>query len=181
VKIIDNDSERTAVIGSVGKTRAYLFRNETLERITRDHGIGLLEKYTDKHGREIILEETVIEAMDAVRTGIDLREFRQKKFGPYPGRDIWRHREHVRFSVGSSLPQNLTIYEVPLEAKDTMLVVSEGIQNLSRGELTHSLRAHYRNPAEPIVSMAIGIATTKQHARSFPADFTAVAVQVNER
>ncbi|MBA3724643.1 MAG: hypothetical protein H0W89_07220 [Candidatus Levybacteria bacterium] len=181
VKVIDTTDGRKAVIGSIGKTRAYLLRDGEIELLTRDHGVNIKEKHTNTLGEEINLEEAVIEAMDNIRTSDDLRAFKQTKFGSFSGRYFWKYRNLVGFAVGGVIPDHIGVYEVPLQAGDKIVVVSSGMQNLSRAELTQSLNEKSPNPAEAVVASAAAIAVDRQNTRSFPANITTVVMEIQER
>jgi serine/threonine protein phosphatase PrpC len=171
VKIVDTEQGRSALIGSVGLTRAYLLHDGELERLTTGHGTPTVARY----------EEEVIAGIDSVTTREEYHQFTRTRFGSLRGEYFWKRRFDANYELGVRLPREVPVYEVPLEKGDSLLVATRGMQNLPFAEIEeHLKRGRGSRSLEALVQRAKEISEDESSPRSFKDDISGVRIDMDE-
>lgn len=171
VKIIEGtDNEKTAVIGNVGDSRAYLLRDRKLIRLTKDQ--SLVQKFIDdgyiKDDEDT--SKTIIYEGEAVTVG--------------------EIRNLISHALGGGLPEKdleTEVRTVELQTGDILLLSSDGIHdNLTDGEIKKILTGVEVSPTDgsnypferQLVDKAAKIEADKSNPRSKADDKTAIIIKI---
>lgn len=152
VKVVEDDNVKTAVIGSIGDSRAYIFREGNLRLITEDDSVipvDLREKFDATDGSDL--------------DQIDTHFFLQRNI--------------ITQSLGSGEELDVHLHSEKLKMGDKLILTSDGVyDNLTTSEITEVV-AHGGKIADNLVEAAKKRSTEK-HPRSKADDISAVVVEV---
>ncbi|OGD93616.1 hypothetical protein A2697_04135 [Candidatus Curtissbacteria bacterium RIFCSPHIGHO2_01_FULL_41_44] len=155
VKIVEDDNGKTAVIGSVGDSRAYLLREGNLRLITEDDSlipVVLREEFDDTDGSDL-----------------DKYDYA-----------IFRQRNIVTQSLGSDQEIGVHLYREKLNRGDMIILTSDGVHdNLTTREIEEVV-AEGGDVAEALVEKAKNrsVIPKEENIRAKPDDISAVVVEV---
>lgn len=158
-----------AVIGSVGDSRAYLYRDGQLAHLTLDqayHHPGP-EDEADGEGKQKLLQMTLAEATDLSALSDEARK-------------AFLRRNLVSSLLGMQKgPPVITITDFEVMAGDKLVVTSDGIHdNLTNTEIEQIIGQGLDTDhlVETLVDAARSRSRDRSHLRSKPDDMTAVAL-----
>lgn len=166
-KFIESGGERRVIIGSVGDSRAYIFRNGNLIQITEDDSLVSMANLSLEQRKRIG------EKLDQVATSEDLARLTPQE------QAFFRRRNEITHLLGDQ-QINPHIYHVALKNGDVVMLTSDGVHdNLT----TDEIRRITANSRGDIASDLVDAAKDRsgqagQHLRAKPDDISAVIVQV---
>lgn len=171
-KFIDNGGTRRVIIGSVGDSRAYIFRDSKLQQITEDDsalgGVSLAEK------------RAIGERLDQVASSQDLARLSDQERG------LFNRRNLIAQSLGDGeKPPQPHSYHIALKPGDVILLTSDGVHdNLTSDEIARSVATNSGFGKETaLVNDLVGQAKNRSrlegsHIRGKMDDISAVVVKV---
>lgn len=166
LRIIPNNNGYSGLICSIGDSRAYLFRNNTLLRLTQDDSL-VSEYYPDP--------------IDASRVSSKLAQVKDKKdFKKLSAleKKMFDNRNVLTQYLGEEGPIRPQIQTLPLRPGDKLLLLTDGVSdNLTETEITDILRHHQSTPQNELISQAVQQSAANT-IRSKPDDMTAIIVEI---
>jgi PPM family protein phosphatase len=161
-------SERKAIVGNVGDSRVYIFRNGTLKQITLDDNLLRADYPNEKKARAV--QEKMNNTVDPVK-GLNAEE-----------QDLWKKRNVIAQYLGK---ENISprINVVDLLPGDQILVCSDGISdNLTDTEIAVILDQSHglRGATERLInySLARSRESKQINPRAKQDDMTAIVVGI---
>ena len=153
-KIVSLDNQKIFFISSVGDSRVYLFRKETLTKITHD---------------DSIIPKRIAEKLENATSHSELNELEGKAF---------LLRSIVTQSVGQLEALEVHSYSVIATAGDKFILTSDGVHdNLTFKEIEEVV-GHKGDVAKLLIEKAKK-RSKEDHLRSKPDDISAVVIEVN--
>lgn len=153
-KVISFDKEKIFFIASVGDSRAYLFRKETLTLITHD---------------DSIIPKKIAQKLENVASADELNDLEGKAF---------MLRSIVTQAVGQLEPLEIHGYSVVVKASDKFILTTDGVHdNLTFNEVEEVV-GHRGDVAKLLVEKAKK-RSKENHFRSKPDDISAIVIEVN--
>lgn len=167
--IWEGEGERKAIIGSVGDSRAYIFRDGTLEQVTLDD--NMVKVWTNGDEQEARRIQTrlnnVVNPNDPSQIAPDER-------------DLYNKRNRITQAIGSEyITPN--IYTVALQPGDRLLLTSDGItDNLTDHEIAEILAKHptVQEAVEQLTIASRKRSNDPSHPRHKQDDMSAVAAEI---
>jgi serine/threonine protein phosphatase PrpC len=160
----EKDGRKKAAIGSVGDSRAYLWRSGQLSTVTLDHGINVDDSDTARRRMQ-----------DTFSNVVNLNELTLEE------RNIFHLRNLISSALGSDERFQIASSIVELKSEDRLLLTSDGIHdNLITTEIERRLN---EDPSDSSASKALVHSAQRRsrntnHMRAKPDDMTAVVVTV---
>jgi protein phosphatase len=150
-KLLLDQEHTTAVIGSAGDSRAYLFRDKHLEQITQDDGLltDVVHGITDPETRKLYQFHlnNITKAADYSGKPKDLKFY-------------FDHRNYIHQAIGK-IPINPHLYTIELLPGDKLLLLTDGItDNLTDQEIENPLLD------SPTAKTALSVLFTQSVSRS---------------
>lgn len=164
----DEYGANVAVVGSVGDSRAYLYRGGRLQLITEDDSVISRFPISADEKRRISQQ------VDAVQSQRDV-----DKLSGY-GRELFQQRNRITQHLGHGrvTPH---LYEVGIKEGDLLLLTTDGIHdNLTPAEIERALRTGGIDLANSLVRQAQERSRDRSHVRAKPDDITAVIAQLTK-
>lgn len=157
--------ERKAIIGNVGDSRVYLFRNEKLEQITLDDNLVISNSSNEQDARM-----TQAKLSNVINPENELNKNEKSLF---------YHRNQITQFLGL-ISMKPKIIVIDLLLNDKLLVCTDGISdNLTDGEIQVLLNSNLdTNVAVQKLIEASQVRSKSNHARRKTDDMTALVVKV---
>lgn len=157
VKIVGSGSERTAVVGNVGDSRAYVFKDGKLEQVTDDDSLPIDD------GKRHISEK-----LDKIHSQEELNEEELRYF---------MQRNVVTKVLGLAENPEPSLYSINLRMGDKIVLTSDGVHdNLTIMEIEETV-SEGRDIASNLVRRAKE-RSIQDHFRAKKDDISAVVVEV---
>jgi len=153
-KIVSLDNQKIFFISSVGDSRVYLFRKETLTKITHD---------------DSIIPKRITEKLENATSHSELNELEGKAF---------LLRSIVTQSVGQLEPLEVHSYSVIATAGDKFILTTDGVHDNLTFEEIEEVVGHKGDVAKLLIEKAKK-RSKEDHLRSKPDDISAVVIEVN--
>ena len=153
-KIVSLDNQKIFFISSVGDSRVYLFRKETLTKITHD---------------DSIIPKRIAEKLENATSHSELNELEGKAF---------LLRSIVTQSVGQLEPLEVHSYSVIATAGDKFILTTDGVHDNLTFEEIEEVVGHKGDVAKLLIEKAKK-RSKEEHLRSKPDDISAVVIEVN--
>lgn len=171
-KFIDSGGTKRVIIGSVGDSRAYIFRDNKLQQITEDDNVL---------GEVSLVEKRAIgKLLDQVASPQDLARLSDQERGLFNRRNLITQA----LGGGEEIPQPHS-YHIVLKPGDVILLTSDGVHdNLTSNEIARSVAINSGFGKETaLVNDLVGQAKKRstlegKHVRGKMDDISAVAVKV---
>lgn len=156
VKIVENDGKTYAVVGNVGDSRVYIFRDGKLRQITTD------DSSFAKGVADELDEVTDLNTLSPDgRVGFNFRNVVGDALG-LKGRDV-KPQTHI----------------IELQPGDRILLTSDGVHdNLTRTEIETILKGNKDDAGSKLIDSAYNRSQDKSHIRSKADDISAIVIEV---
>ncbi|RJR25521.1 serine/threonine-protein phosphatase, partial [Candidatus Microgenomates bacterium] len=157
---------KKVVIGNIGDSRVYLYRDGRLEQITKDH--NPLNEMVDA-GK---ITPSEAKAVDQAKNESELKNLR-----PEVGL-FYKHRNKLVRYLGSDEEELPDIFVLALKPGDRIIGVTDGVSdNLTDEEIKEALFGNSKQVAKRLVEKALERAQSR-HFRAKKDDITVVATEV---
>lgn len=165
--LILSDDLSNGVIGHIGDTRLYIFKNDSLLQLTEDHKV-YNNPQSDLRFRE--------QARDFVDT---LDSFEQFEQASEVFQSIFRRRNVTTKSIRSDVFIQPQVFSFSTENVSRILMTTNGIHdNLTQSEIENVVRTSH-NPELELIDFAFDRSRSR-HVRAVPDDMSAIVIDLTQ-